>query len=58
MSLPPSPSLLDTDLLQDLSQGAIAQTKLDALVAQQKKSLDHALKCECVTRHTCKHALV
>ncbi|XP_067104217.1 putative methyltransferase NSUN7 [Osmerus mordax] len=34
----------DTDLLQDLSQGAIAQTKLDALVAQQKKSIDHALK--------------
>ncbi|TMS17702.1 Putative methyltransferase NSUN7 [Larimichthys crocea] len=34
----------DTDLLQDLSQGSIAQSKLDALVAQQRKDIDHALK--------------
>ncbi|XP_071373429.1 putative methyltransferase NSUN7 [Centroberyx affinis] len=34
----------DTDLLQDLSQGAIAQSKLEALVALQKKDIDHALK--------------
>ncbi|KAF0039372.1 hypothetical protein F2P81_007607 [Scophthalmus maximus] len=35
----------DTDLLQDLSQGSIAQGKLEALVAQQKKDIGHALKC-------------
>ncbi|XP_070692913.1 putative methyltransferase NSUN7 [Pempheris klunzingeri] len=34
----------DTDLLQDLSQGSIAQSKLEALVAQQRKDIDHALK--------------
>uniref|UniRef100_A0A8C8C7L0 SAM-dependent MTase RsmB/NOP-type domain-containing protein n=1 Tax=Oncorhynchus tshawytscha TaxID=74940 RepID=A0A8C8C7L0_ONCTS len=34
----------DTDLLQDLSQGSIAQTKLDTLVAQQKRDIIHALK--------------
>ncbi|XP_014055294.1 putative methyltransferase NSUN7 isoform X2 [Salmo salar] len=34
----------DTDLLQDLSQGSIAQTKLDTLVAQQKRDIVHALK--------------
>uniref|UniRef100_A0A3Q3JBR5 SAM-dependent MTase RsmB/NOP-type domain-containing protein n=1 Tax=Monopterus albus TaxID=43700 RepID=A0A3Q3JBR5_MONAL len=33
----------DTDLLQDLSQGSIAQSKLKALVAQQRKDIDHAL---------------
>lgn len=34
----------DTDLLQDLSQGSIAQSKLEALVAQQRNDIDHALK--------------
>ncbi|XP_039975110.1 putative methyltransferase NSUN7 [Xiphias gladius] len=34
----------DTDLLQDLSQDSIAQRKLEALVAQQRKDIDHALK--------------
>ncbi|KAM9849752.1 putative methyltransferase NSUN7 [Aulostomus maculatus] len=34
----------DSDLLQDLSQGSIAQSKLEALVAQQQKDIDHALK--------------
>ncbi|XP_068570814.1 putative methyltransferase NSUN7 isoform X2 [Cebidichthys violaceus] len=34
----------DTDLLQDLSQSSIAQSKLEALVAQQRKDIDHALK--------------
>ncbi|XP_042349616.1 putative methyltransferase NSUN7 [Plectropomus leopardus] len=34
----------DTELLQDLSQGSIAQSKLEALVAQQRKDIDHALK--------------
>uniref|UniRef100_UPI0037E71106 putative methyltransferase NSUN7 n=1 Tax=Semicossyphus pulcher TaxID=241346 RepID=UPI0037E71106 len=34
----------DTDLLQDLSQDSIAQSKLEALVAQQRKDIDHALK--------------
>ncbi|XP_068442844.1 putative methyltransferase NSUN7 [Clinocottus analis] len=34
----------DTDLLQDLSQSSIAQSKLEALVAQQTMDLDHALK--------------
>ncbi|XP_073342581.1 putative methyltransferase NSUN7 [Pagrus major] len=34
----------DTDLLQDLSQGSIAQSKLEALVAQQRKDIDHALE--------------
>ncbi|XP_054595014.2 putative methyltransferase NSUN7 isoform X2 [Nothobranchius furzeri] len=33
----------DTDLLQDLSRGPIAQSKLESLVAQQKKDIDHAL---------------
>lgn len=33
----------DTDLLQDLSQGSIAQSKLESLVAQQRKDIDHAL---------------
>ncbi|KAG5263593.1 hypothetical protein AALO_G00266500 [Alosa alosa] len=33
----------DTELLQDLSQGSIAQAKIDALVAQQSKDLKHAL---------------
>ncbi|XP_034545856.1 putative methyltransferase NSUN7 [Notolabrus celidotus] len=34
----------DTDLLQDLSQDSIAQSKLEALVAQQRKDIDHSLK--------------
>ncbi|XP_029020346.1 putative methyltransferase NSUN7 isoform X2 [Betta splendens] len=34
----------DTDLLQDLSQGSVAQSKLEALVTQQTKDIDHALK--------------
>ncbi|XP_044060732.1 putative methyltransferase NSUN7 isoform X2 [Siniperca chuatsi] len=34
----------DTDLLQDLSQGSVAPSKLEALVAQQRKDIDHALK--------------
>ncbi|XP_037635167.1 putative methyltransferase NSUN7 isoform X1 [Sebastes umbrosus] len=34
----------DTVLLQDLSQSSIAQSKLEALVAQQRKNIDHALK--------------
>ncbi|XP_068182566.1 putative methyltransferase NSUN7 [Antennarius striatus] len=34
----------DTNLLQDLSQGAVPQRKLEALVAHQKKDIDHALK--------------
>ncbi|XP_041653838.1 putative methyltransferase NSUN7 [Cheilinus undulatus] len=34
----------DTDLLQDLSRDSIAQSKLEALVTQQKKDIDHALK--------------
>ncbi|KAK5864824.1 hypothetical protein PBY51_016035 [Eleginops maclovinus] len=34
----------DTELLQDLSQGLIAPSRLEALVAQQRKDIDHALK--------------
>ncbi|KAK2849166.1 hypothetical protein Q5P01_009000 [Channa striata] len=34
----------DIDLLQDLSHGSVAQSKLEALVAQQTKDIDHALK--------------
>ncbi|XP_062281246.1 putative methyltransferase NSUN7 [Scomber scombrus] len=34
----------DTDLLQDLSQDSVPQSKLKALVAQQRKDIDHALK--------------
>ncbi|XP_054454057.1 putative methyltransferase NSUN7 [Anoplopoma fimbria] len=34
----------DTELLQDLSQSSIAKSKLEALVAQQRKDIDHALK--------------
>ncbi|XP_054649078.1 putative methyltransferase NSUN7 [Dunckerocampus dactyliophorus] len=34
----------DTNLLRDLSQGSVAQSKLDALIAQQRKDIDHALK--------------
>nr|XP_046261314.1 putative methyltransferase NSUN7 isoform X2 [Scatophagus argus] len=34
----------DTDLLQDLSRGSIAQSKLETLVTQQRKDIDHALK--------------
>ncbi|XP_056295492.1 putative methyltransferase NSUN7 isoform X2 [Pseudoliparis swirei] len=34
----------DTELLQDLSQSSIARSKLEALVAQQRKDIDHALK--------------
>ncbi|KAL2077353.1 hypothetical protein ACEWY4_026857 [Coilia grayii] len=34
----------DTELLQDLSQGSIAQDKLAALVARQDKDLKHALR--------------
>lgn len=37
----------DTDLLQDLSQDSVPQSKLEALVVQQRKDIDHALKCEC-----------
>ncbi|KAM3867116.1 putative methyltransferase NSUN7 [Diretmus argenteus] len=33
-----------TELLRDLSQGSIAQSKLEALVEQQRKDIDHALK--------------
>ncbi|KAM9375999.1 putative methyltransferase NSUN7 [Pholidichthys leucotaenia] len=33
----------DTGLLQDLSQGSIAQSKLESLVAQQRKDIDYAL---------------
>lgn len=42
-----------TDLLQDLSKGSMAHGKLAALAAQQRKDIDHALKCECQT--TCSH---
>lgn len=53
----------DTDLLQDLSKDSVPQSKLKALVAQQRKDIDHALKCECWTtcsdvaahRHTHTH---
>nr|XP_043896001.1 putative methyltransferase NSUN7 isoform X1 [Solea senegalensis] len=34
----------DTDLLKGLSQGSIAQSKLAALVAQQREDIVHALK--------------
>ncbi|XP_037531522.1 putative methyltransferase NSUN7 [Nematolebias whitei] len=34
----------DMGLLQDLSRGFIAQSKLESLVAQQRKDIDHALK--------------
>ncbi|XP_034739000.1 putative methyltransferase NSUN7 isoform X1 [Etheostoma cragini] len=34
----------DTELLQDLSQGSISQSRLEALVAQQMREIDHALK--------------
>ncbi|XP_061755883.1 putative methyltransferase NSUN7 [Nerophis ophidion] len=34
----------DTDLLQDLSHGSVAQSKMDALIAQQKDDIHHALK--------------
>ncbi|CAL9706716.1 unnamed protein product [Knipowitschia caucasica] len=34
----------DTEMLQDLAQGSIAKSKLEALVVQQKKDIDHAMK--------------
>ncbi|KAM6923465.1 putative methyltransferase NSUN7 [Xenentodon cancila] len=34
----------DINLLQDLSHGSIAKIKLESLVAQQRKDIDHALK--------------
>ncbi|KAM7417694.1 hypothetical protein PAMA_017374 [Pampus argenteus] len=34
----------DTDLLQDLAQDSVSQCKLESLVAQQRKDIDHALK--------------
>nr|XP_061793335.1 putative methyltransferase NSUN7 [Nerophis lumbriciformis] len=34
----------DAALLQDLSQGSVAQSKLEALIAQQREDIDHALK--------------
>ncbi|XP_076020998.1 putative methyltransferase NSUN7 [Genypterus blacodes] len=34
----------DTDVLRDLCHGSIAPSKLEALVAQQQKDIDHALK--------------
>lgn len=34
------------DLLQNLARGSITQSKLEALVAQQKKDIDNALKCK------------
>ncbi|XP_077388524.1 putative methyltransferase NSUN7 isoform X2 [Festucalex cinctus] len=34
----------DAGLLQDLSQGSVAQSKLEALIAQQREDIDHALK--------------
>ncbi|XP_061786172.1 putative methyltransferase NSUN7 [Nerophis lumbriciformis] len=34
----------DTDLLQDLSHGSVAQSRMDALIAQQKDDIHHALK--------------
>ncbi|XP_072288376.1 putative methyltransferase NSUN7 [Eucyclogobius newberryi] len=34
----------DTELLQDLAQGSIAKSKLEALVVQQKKDIDHAMQ--------------
>lgn len=43
----------DSDLLRDLAHASIAQSKLESLVAQQRKDIDHALKCECKT--TCTH---
>lgn len=39
--------LSDMNLLQDLSQGSVAPGKLEALVEQQKKDINHALTCEC-----------
>lgn len=37
----------DASLLQDFSRGSLAQSKLEALIAQQREDIDHALKCEC-----------
>ncbi|XP_019730457.1 putative methyltransferase NSUN7 [Hippocampus comes] len=34
----------DASLLQDFSQGSLAQSKLEALIAQQREDIDHALK--------------
>uniref|UniRef100_A0A8C6U1V1 NOP2/Sun RNA methyltransferase family member 7 n=1 Tax=Neogobius melanostomus TaxID=47308 RepID=A0A8C6U1V1_9GOBI len=34
----------DTDLLQDLARGSIAKSKLESLVLQQKKDIDHAMQ--------------
>ncbi|KAK7922766.1 hypothetical protein WMY93_009668 [Mugilogobius chulae] len=34
----------DTELLQDLAQGSIARSKLETLVVQQKKDIDHAMQ--------------
>lgn len=34
----------DTDLLQDLALGSIAQSRLEALVLQQKSDIDHAMR--------------
>ncbi|XP_051917585.1 putative methyltransferase NSUN7 [Hippocampus zosterae] len=34
----------DASLLQDFSQSSLAQSKLDALIAQQREDIDHALK--------------
>ncbi|XP_037119024.1 putative methyltransferase NSUN7 [Syngnathus acus] len=48
----------DAVLLQDLSQNSVAQSRLEALIAQQREDIDHALKCECrkplviMLRHT------
>ncbi|KAJ0002464.1 hypothetical protein NQD34_007613 [Periophthalmus magnuspinnatus] len=34
----------DTELLQDLARGSIAKSKLESLVVQQKKDIDHAMQ--------------
>ncbi|XP_030621246.1 putative methyltransferase NSUN7 [Chanos chanos] len=46
----------DTDLLKDLSQGSVAQPKLNSLVSQQCRDLEHALifpKVQAVVYSTC-----
>ncbi|XP_017565209.2 putative methyltransferase NSUN7 isoform X1 [Pygocentrus nattereri] len=50
----------DTELLQDLSQGSISQSRLNTLISQQKRDLQHALhfpKVQAVVYSTCSSLL-
>lgn len=39
---------IDAELLRDLSQGSVAEDKLNILAQQQLKELTHAMQCKCL----------